>query len=168
MVGWIDRYMEYWFSDHACWMTQNIDWPSHWFSKNIIIDFGVCVRQILRGHMTQGLLIKESTEVNMTRKNGSQATGEFNFYVDGINKWGKQWSKYSMCYAVRGCKRIDSMQFKRSTRRTALPKWNCWRRICLHGQNNLYAVDYSTQHINHIYKDFSRSGWALYAADVNG
>ena len=56
--------------------------------KNENIDFGVCVREILRGHMTQGLLIKESTEVNMTRKNGSQATGEFNFYVDGINKWG--------------------------------------------------------------------------------
>ena len=25
----------------------------------------------------------------MTCKNGSQATGEFNFYEDGINKWGK-------------------------------------------------------------------------------
>ena len=25
----------------------------------------------------------------MTCKNGSQATGEFDFYVDGISKWGK-------------------------------------------------------------------------------
>ena len=25
----------------------------------------------------------------MTCKNGSQATGESNFYEDGINKWGK-------------------------------------------------------------------------------
>ena len=28
----------------------------------------------------------------------------FNFYVDGINKWGKQGSKYSVCYAVRGAR----------------------------------------------------------------
>ena len=47
--------------------------------KNIDIDFAVCVRRILRGRVTQGLLIKESTEVNMTRKNGSQATGDLIF-----------------------------------------------------------------------------------------
>ena len=49
--------------------------------KSIDIDFAVCVRRILRGRVTQGLLIKESTEVNMTRKNGSQATGDLIFFM---------------------------------------------------------------------------------------
>ena len=49
--------------------------------KNIDIDFAVCVRRILRGRVTQGLLIKESTEVSMTRKNGLQATGDLIFFM---------------------------------------------------------------------------------------
>ena len=73
-------------------------------SHNVNIDFSVCVRGILRGNMTQKLLIKRVYGGQHDTQKWFTSNRRIDFYVDGINKWGEQSGKYSMRYAVRGTK----------------------------------------------------------------